>query len=123
MNNPKITQQITFLHSQDLETTKQFYTEMLGLPLVRDQGTCIIFQVTQQAFLGFCEHIEAIKGGRSVILTLVSDDVDGWYAALQSRGASLSDPPQANSHYQIYHFFIKDPNGYYVEIQRFDDPL
>jgi catechol 2,3-dioxygenase-like lactoylglutathione lyase family enzyme len=123
MTRPEITQQITFLHAQDLEETRRFYTEVLGLPLVRNQGTCLIFRVNQAAFLGFCEHIERIPPGRKVILTLVSDDVDGWYAALKENGQSLIDPPMANPNYQIYHFFISDPNGYWIEIQRFDQPL
>lgn len=123
MKQPEITQQITFLHAQDLKETRQFYSETLGLPLVRDQGTCLIFKVAQSAFLGFCKHIEPVPPGRKVILTLVSDDVDGWYAALKDHGQDLIDPPKANPKYQIYHFFIPDPNGYWIEIQKFDQPL
>ena len=123
MTRPEITQQITFLHAQDLEETRRFYTEVLGLALARDQGTCLILQVNEGAYLGFCEHIEQIPPGRKVILTLVSDDVDGWYAALKESDYSLIDPPTANPMYAIYHFFIHDPNGYWIEIQRFDQPL
>jgi catechol 2,3-dioxygenase-like lactoylglutathione lyase family enzyme len=123
MPKPKITQQITFLHAQNLDETRQFYTETLGLPLVRDQGTCLIFQVCESAFLGFCQHIEPIPPGRKVILTLVSEDVDGWYAALKDSGQFPMDPPSSNPTYQIYHFFIPDPDGYWIEIQRFDQPL
>jgi catechol 2,3-dioxygenase-like lactoylglutathione lyase family enzyme len=118
-----INQQITFLHAKDLEETRQFYTDVLGLPLVRDQGICLIFGVTQSAFLGFCEHIEPMLSGRKVILTLVSDDVDAWYQSLKNRGADLMESPKANPKYQIYHFFLKDPNGYWIEIQKFDQPI
>lgn len=123
MTRPEITQQITFLHAQNLTETRQFYLEVLGLPLARDQGSCLIFKVTQDAYLGFCEHIEPIPSGRKVILTLVSDDVDGWYAAVTQNHPNLVDPPRHNPHYQIYHFFIPDPDGYWIEIQRFDQPL
>ena len=116
-------QQITFLHTQDLGATRAFYAGTLDLPLVRDQGTCLIFAAAQNAFLGFCEHIEPIQPGRRVILTLVTDDVDGWYQQLQSPGAELVSEPKANAKFNIYHFFLKDPNGYWVEIQRFDQPL
>ena len=119
----EINQQITFLHASNLEETRRFYTDVLGLPLAREQSTCLIFKVTREAYLGFCEHIEPIEPGRKVILTLVSDDVDGWYAALQARGESLVNPPIHNPKFGIYHFFIIDPNGYWVEIQRFDQPL
>lgn len=123
MTRPQINQQITFLHAQDLEETRKFYTEVLGLTLARDQGVCLIFEITQSAYLGFCAHIEPIPPGRKVILTLVSDDVDGWYTALKESGQNIIDPPTANPKYEIYHFFIPDPNGYWIEIQRFDQPL
>lgn len=123
MTRPQISQQITFLHAQDLEETREFYTDVLGLTLARDQGTCLIFEITQSAYLGFCEHIETIPNGRKVILTLVSDDVDGWYSALSESGHKPIEPPKANPKYEIYHFFIIDPNGYWIEIQKFDHPL
>jgi len=116
-------QQITFLHAQDLSKTREFYIEKLGLALVRDQSTCLIFQVTDQAYLGFCEHIEEIQQGRKVILTLVSEDVDQWYELLTNRGVKNLEQPKYNPKYQIYHFFLRDPNGYWIEIQRFDTPL
>lgn len=123
MIRPEITQQITFLHAQNLVDTRHFYTDLLGLPLIRDQETCLIFEVREGAYFGFCQHIEPIPPGRKVILTLVSDDVDGWYRILKDHANNLIDPPVSNATYQIYHFFVPDPNGYWVEIQRFDQPL
>jgi catechol 2,3-dioxygenase-like lactoylglutathione lyase family enzyme len=123
MNQAPFDQQITFLHTQNLDATRDFYTTLLNLPLVRDQGTCLIFSAAPGAYLGFCEHIEPIETGRRVILTLVTDDVDDWYQELSSQGADLLDSPKANPKFNIYHFFLKDPNGYWVEIQRFDQPL
>lgn len=123
MARANITQQITFLHAQNLEETRYFYTHILGLPLARDQGSCLIFQVSEGAYLGFCKHLETIPPGRKVILTLVSEDVDGWYAELKASSQGLIDPPVTNPKYHIYHFFIPDPNGYWIEIQRFDEPL
>jgi len=123
MKYSEFSQSITFLHTPDMAATRRFYAELLGLSLVRDQGTCIIFRVNEGAYLGFCKHIESISTGRKVILTLVDENVDGWYRTLQDRGADILNPPQANPNYEIYHFFLKDPNGYWIEIQRFDQPL
>ena len=119
--NRKFSQQITFLHSNDINTTKHFYYEVLGLPLVRDQGTCVIFGVTENAFLGFCEHITPIQSDRSVILTLVTDDVDEWFNALTGKGIEVINEPEHNPKFHIYHFFFHDPDGYWIEIQGFDD--
>ena len=123
MSNPGFNQQITFLHAENLVRTKKFYSDVLGLQLVRDQGTCLIFRVTDSAYLGFCEHIEPIKQGRRIILTLVTDNVDSWYSELIGKKVDIVAPPKANPKYQIYHFFLKDPDGYWIEIQSFNDPL
>ena len=121
--NQKISQQITFLHSEDLRATRHFYCDVLGLSLVRDQGSCLVFQVTESAFIGFCEHITSINTDRSVILTLVTDEVDEWYKGLQEKGINVISEPKHNSKFSIYHFFFHDPDGYWIEIQRFDEPL
>ena len=123
MSPPEISQQITFLHAEDLKAAQEFYSGILGLTLARDQGACLIFKVNHSAYLGFCKHIEPISEGRKVILTLVSDDVDGWYEALKNKGAAVMSPPQFNPDFGITHFFLQDPNGYWVEFQSFETPL
>jgi catechol 2,3-dioxygenase-like lactoylglutathione lyase family enzyme len=41
---------------------------------------------------------------------------------IRPRGVAIEKPPAANPEFEIYHFFFRDPNGYLLEIQRFDDP-
>lgn len=115
-------QAITFLYTADLEATARFYTDLLGLPLVRDQGVCRIFRIAPAAYLGFCTHLEAPRP-EGIILTFVCEDVDGWYERLRALGVEFIKPPAYNPRYQIYHCFLRDPNGYLLEIQRFDEPL
>ena len=128
MNNdaqkyPLFSQQITFLPSSELEITKLFYQDILGLQLVRDQGDCVIFRVSSSAFLGFCLR-EKTPDPEKIILTLVSQDVDTWHNFLcQQHGVRVETQPQYNSKYGIYHFFFLDPNGYKIEIQCFDQSL
>ena len=57
-----------------------------------------------------------------VILTLVTEDVDGWCDRLREHGVEFEKEPAYNAEYKIYHCFLRDPNGYLVEIQRFEDP-
>ncbi len=113
--------QVTFCYSRDLEATAQFYERVLGLALSLDQGTCRIYRVAPTAHLGFCARQDAPRPD-GVILTLVSDTVDTWYEQLSARGAVFEQPPAYNPRYNIYHCFLRDPNGYLIEIQRFDDP-
>ncbi|HJL03870.1 MAG TPA: VOC family protein [Polyangiaceae bacterium LLY-WYZ-15_(1-7)] len=112
---------VTFCGVADLARTARFYEEQLGLPLALDQGSCRIYRVTETAYLGFCAKPEAPRPD-GVILTLLTDDVEARCAALEARGVRFEKAPQHNPRYDITHAFLRDPDGYLVEIQRFDDP-
>lgn len=119
---PSIDQQVTFLFTANLPETAVFYETILELPLVLDQGACRIYATGLGAFLGFCQHLVAGVQPAGVILTLVSQDVDNWYAFLQRKGVTIEKTPSFNEKFNIYHLFLRDPNGYLIEIQRFLDP-
>ena len=112
---------ITFCYTRDLKRTAQFYEEVLGLPLVLDQGGCRIYGVSDGAHFGFCER-EETEGVKGVILTFVTQDVDGWYEKLSREGVEFERTPAFNPDYNIYHCFLRDPDGRLLEIQRFEDP-
>ena len=122
MNGPTLfDQQVVFLPSGDLERSDRFYRVLLGLPLVLDQGVCRIYRTGPHAYVGVCEHLDA-DATAGVIVTLVSDDVDGWYQRLAEAGVEFENPPSSNDRFGIYHVFVKDPDGNVLEIQRFGDP-
>jgi len=114
---------ITFLGVENLGRTAEFYEAVLGLELVRDQGVCRIYRSSPGAYLGFCEHIPFDGEDQRIILTLVTHDVDWWFEQLVSKGVIFEKTPQHNPKFGIYHCFLRDPDGYLIEIQRFDDPL
>ena len=116
-------QQVTFLYARDLEKSAAFYGEVLGLPLVLDQGSVRIFRTSRNSFLGVgqCnEKWSPTPGG--IIVTLVTNDVDEWYERLRSKRVVFDAPPSQNDAFNIYHCFLRDPDGYQIEIQRFGDP-
>ena len=117
----KIDSHIVFLATSDLTRTAQFYEETLGLSLALDQGKCRIYRVAREAYIGFCEQ-EDPPSVEGVIITIVTQQVDEYCDLLRTRGVVFEKEPTTNPHYKIYHCFLKDPNGYLVEIQRFDDP-
>ncbi len=119
MTTPLFDQQITFLYTSDLAATAHFYEDVLGLPLALDQGDCRIYCVSRDGLLGFCRRATAPQPA-GVIVTLVTQDVDGWYERLRQRGVQFEHPPARNPQYAIYHCFLRDPNGYLLEIQRFE---
>lgn len=122
MQSPTIDQQVTFLYCADLERTARFYQDLFQLDLALDQGSCRIYHVSEHAFVGFCQKADQPPSKDGVILTLVAQDVDGWYRYLSERGAQIEKPPALNPNYNIYHMFLRDPDGYLIEIQRFLDP-
>ncbi len=122
---PLIHQQVTFVYTHDLSASAAFYENLLQLPLVLNQGACRIYRVAGEAFIGIC-HRDGLAYDLAVvnrvIFTLVTPDVDGWYAYLQAQGVYFEKPPQHNPEFNIYHCFLRDPGGYLIEIQRFLDP-
>lgn len=122
MKHRSIDQQITFLHTCDLAATARFYEDVLGLTLVLDQGDCRIYRTGPDSYIGFCQRKTVPEEPVGVILTLVTAEVDAWYRCLSEQGVSFEEPPTLNPKYDIYHCFLRDPNGYLVEIQRFNDP-
>jgi len=116
-------QLVTFLYTHDLEKSAAFYGEIVGLSLALDQGACRIFQTSPGGFLGVCRGSEQRAANPDgVIVTLVTDDVDGWHERLVARGVVFDTAPTANVEYDIYHCFLTDPDGYQIEIQSFRDP-
>ncbi len=115
-----ITSQITWVYTDNLERASKFYEKSLGFELVIDEGTARIFQVTSTAQVGVCTAFEdrviEPKGG---MITLVTNDVDKWYSKLTNQGVVINKPPHILEKFNIYTFFLEDPNGYVIEIQQF----
>jgi predicted enzyme related to lactoylglutathione lyase len=112
---------ITFLGTNKLKVTSNFYQNILGLTLYKDQGVCLIFNINSTSKIGFCEHMPTTKAEKSPIITLVTEDVDEIYKRLINKGISIPEKPKENHKFNIYHFFFEEPNGYTIEIQKFLD--
>ena len=119
--HPAIEAQATFLYTQDLDATTPFYSETLGLELAYEQKSARFYYVGPSSFIGICfarpgRYVEP----KGVVYTFLTPDVDGWYEYLTSRGATSLGPPKLGQ--SAYTFFIRDPNGYLLEFQKFVDP-
>jgi catechol 2,3-dioxygenase-like lactoylglutathione lyase family enzyme len=112
---------ITFLGTKDLQKTTKFYIDHLGFKLYKDQGKCHIYTVPGGGMIGFCSHIDVMASSKSPIITFITPDVDKMYHYLIEKGVEIEKKPEKNPYFPIYHFFLQDPNGYTVEIQKFLD--
>lgn len=118
----KAGEQIVFLYVADLDRSTTFYRDVLGFPLVLDQGSCRIFQSTATSYVGVCTIRPEKVGVAGALLTFVTEDVDVWHDKLVAAGTTITRGPQSNPDYQIYNFFAEDPDGNHIEVQRFDSP-
>lgn len=121
MSTAPYAQSVCFFYTNDLANTHEFYHEALGLPMVLDQGACRIYQVSQDGFIGFCTHRKPSHTD-GIIITLVTQDVENRVEALKRNGVLFEKDVTINPRFMITHAFLRDPNGYLVELQRFDDP-
>ncbi len=112
-------QQITFISVRDLEISSEFYEGVMGFPLVLDQGNCRIVRTCKGGYLGYCLKENPLPNKQEVILTFITSEVDEWYTHLMNKDLQIDHEPKINPKYDIYHFFLKDPDGYLVEIQQF----
>jgi catechol 2,3-dioxygenase-like lactoylglutathione lyase family enzyme len=87
---PPIESSITFFYTYDLDTSIQFYEDVLGLELWLDQGSCRIYRVSGDGYVGLCQSSETktplTDKQSNVIFTLVTQQVDEWFNYLTLRG-------------------------------------
>lgn len=120
-HRPVINAQISWVYTEDLDATSDFYAGMLGFECSRDEGGARIFKTADGAFIGVCrafsDRVVEPKGG---MISIVTDDVDGWYRRLRDNGLLIDQAPRRLHQFGVYSFFVRDPNGYVIEFQQFD---
>jgi catechol 2,3-dioxygenase-like lactoylglutathione lyase family enzyme len=114
---------ITFFSTRIWCRSRAFYEEVLGFELVLDQGMARIYRIAGRSFFGIVDgnrgHLRH-QPRSAALLTIVAEDVAGWHARLQARGAPKLTEIQRGRYCE--HFFLEDPAGYAIEVQRFHDP-
>ena len=127
---------ITFLYSQDISMSLQFYEKDLGLQRVHEKEGVIFFKVPGTA----ASHIGIVPEGTSaasaspvscctaagrdtVMLCLLTSNVDAVYDKVLAGGhvTEVCITPRDNPKYAIRHALLRSPEGYLVELQTFSD--
>jgi len=115
-------QGIVWLYTDDLDRLASFYGGVLGLAQVLDQGNCRVFRLSPTGFLGICNTPGRPRGTKGMMLTLLVEDVDAAHEHYRARGVAFDGPPHMNADGTIRSCFFKDPEGYWLELQEFNDP-
>jgi predicted enzyme related to lactoylglutathione lyase len=124
-NKLKVQSQITFLYYRDLQPVSRFYQEIMGFGLVEDQGWAKIYRVNGYAYLGIVDEERGFHKAQkknAVLITLVVDDVLGWYDYLKRKGVRMLTELREVEDIQVRGFFLEDPGGYAIEVQQFLKP-
>lgn len=108
---------LVFLSTRRLKDIVEFYISRLGMEIWLKQDDCTILR-QGNLMLGFCERATAEVCGIITFYFASKEEVDNRYEALRD----LADgPPRENPKYRIYHFFLRDPEGRRLEIQKFHE--
>ena len=121
----KVQSQITFLYYHDLQPVSKFYEEIMGFKLIEDQGWAKIYRVSGNAYLGIVDEGRGFHKAQeksAVLITLVVNDVVGWYDYLKRIGVKILTELREMEDIQVRGFFLEDPGGYTIEVQQFLKP-
>jgi len=120
-----IQSQITFLYYREIGPIASFYQDVMGFDLVEDQEWAKIYRIGGNAYLGIVageKGFHKAQEKNAVLVTLVVNDVPGWYDYLKGKGVEMLSALQHKKDIQIRCFFFKDPGGYTFEVQQFLKP-
>ncbi|MER3376340.1 MAG: VOC family protein [Allomuricauda sp.] len=101
------------MYSDDLEASKAFYVDFLGMELAMDLGWIITFSSKENptAQINIFKNEEATKpDNTSVFLSIEIPDVDQMYERAKKLGHKVVYGP-TNENWGVRRFFVKDPNG------------
>lgn len=110
---------VVFYPCLDIEKTNEFYQKVIGLTLYQDQGSCKIFD-TGYGYLGFCEYEDHILATKTCISFNLptTKDVDVKYQEMKAQNIVGLTAPKKHPKFDVYSFFMKDPNDYTIEFQK-----
>lgn len=119
-----ITANNAFFYYDDLERATAFYTETLGIKLAADYGFAKILHIAPTSYLVLVDGTKGMHTTdepKSVAMALITDQLDEWFAYLDARDVEMKygyEPIEGRPHHG---FVILDPEGYYLEFERFNE--
>ena len=117
---------VVFFYYEDLDAARTFYAQRLGLEPTLEMEWVTIYRIGPGSSVGVVQDghgYHAVSEDRPAMLSIVIDDVDGWYAHLRAADVPvLSSPPsreevaaRGDEAPPIRGFLVEDPGGYTIE--------
>lgn len=117
-SRPPLDEQITMLYYENLDAATRFYGETLGLEKTFDWEWIRFYRTGPASSVGIVREGDGAwheaQGKNAVMLSLVTSDVDAWYARVHNKEGVviLKDIGDGGG---IRSFLLADPGGYTVE--------
>lgn len=109
---------VIWFYYKDMEGVQRFYEEVMGFDLIVDQGWAKIYQIGPTGYFGLVDETLGMHNyteTKGVTLSLITDDIDGWFAYLDARD-DVDMRHEAVVDEAPYRAFVAyDPEGYYLE--------
>ena len=106
------------IYSNNLEKSKKFYTEFLGMNLAMDMGWILTFvsKENETAQISIFKNENNKPLDNSVIfLSIELSEIDQWYEKAQKEAIEIVYPI-TNESWGVRRFFVKDPNGVTINL-------
>lgn len=107
----------------NLDNAWAFYRDVLGFQTVAESSLVKVMQVAQDSYITLVDaalglnHPEETK---CVTVAIVTPQVEAWYAYLQSKEVPMHRPYNPKPGDAHDGFVALDPEGYFLEIERFN---
>jgi predicted enzyme related to lactoylglutathione lyase len=104
-----------FVHVRDLERTREFYADLLGLTVLLEHPGYLRVGGGEGFHIGFEERPEAEVGAAGVEIVIRVDDVDAEHRRLSDAGVAFATAPQ-DQDWGARHAWLTDPDGYRLSV-------
>lgn len=106
------------IYSNDIEKSKLFYTEFLGMELAMDMNWILTFaskeNKTAQISIFRNEKNNPLDNS-AIFLSIEVSDIDDWHERAKKQKIEIVYPI-TNESWGVRRFFVKDPNGVTINL-------
>jgi catechol 2,3-dioxygenase-like lactoylglutathione lyase family enzyme len=120
---PTILATNAFYYYEDVDAAWAFYTGTLGFSTVADYGFAKILRVGPTSYLTLVDEERGMHSSsepKSVTLAIISDEVEEWWEYLSELGVTVRSPLGVGESRPHDGFVVVDPEGYFLEFERFN---
>ena len=116
---PEIGRQISWVYTRNADAAFRFYGEILELECLSHRGDARVYGTGPSSAIGVCPEFDnRVAEPAGSLISLVTDDVDGWHERLSGKNVEVVEPPHRFDRFGIYTLFVRGPDGYLIEFQQ-----